>query len=148
MAVESIGRTDDGIAWVVHHRLGGQWWWTMRLPDGAAVQSPDLYDTEAQALAAVEDARRQALAGLPPVETMASLRARAEAAEAALRQAHTDLRVMAVLGGNIVHERYMRSPTILSDAVLNEWERAEADSAEVDDADLFAVLRRALWVAS
>jgi hypothetical protein len=73
---------------------------------------------------------------------------RAEAAEAALKQAQADLRVMAALGGNIVHKRYMHSPSILSDAVLNEWERAEAASAEVADGDLFAVLRRALGVAS
>jgi hypothetical protein len=73
---------------------------------------------------------------------------RAEAAEIALKQAQADLRVMAALGGNIVHKRYMHSPSILSDAVLNEWERAEAASAEVADGDLFAVLRRALGVAS
>ena len=75
-------------------------------------------------------------------------RTRAEAAEAALKQAQADLRVMAALGGNIVHKRYMHSPSILSDAVLNEWERAEAASAEVADGDLFAVLRRALGVTS
>ena len=92
--------------------------------------------------------------GQPPAEESA-LRARAEAAEQraeaaeiALKQAQADLRVMAALGGNIVHKRYMHSPSILSDAVLSEWERAEAASAEVADGDLFAVLRRALGVAS
>jgi len=83
MATESYGRTDDGIAWEVRHELwSGPWRWTMWLPDGRRVESPERYETERQALNAVEDARRQVLAGLPPVETMASLRARAEAAEA------------------------------------------------------------------
>lgn len=87
MATESYGRTDDGIAWVVHHRLGGQWWWTMKLPDGQVLQSTYLFDTEQQALEAVEDARLQAVAVRAASETMASLRARAEAAEALSAQA-------------------------------------------------------------
>lgn len=88
MATESIGRKDDGIAWEVRHELwSGPWRWTMWLPDGRRVESPERYETERQALDAVEDARRQALAGLLPVETMASLRARAEAAEARAVQA-------------------------------------------------------------
>lgn len=87
MATESYGRTDDGIAWVVHHRLGGPWWWTMKLPDGQVLQSTYLFDTEQQALEAVEDARLQAVAVRPASETMASLRARAEAAEALSAQA-------------------------------------------------------------
>ena len=88
MAVESYGRTDDGIAWEVCHRLwSGPWWWVLTMPDGQVRQSPDMYETERQALDACADARRQALAGLLPVETMASLRARAEAAEARAAQA-------------------------------------------------------------
>ena len=83
MAVESYGRTDDGIAWEVCHRLwSGPWWWVLTMPDGQVRQSPDMYETERQARDAVEDARRQALAGLPVAETMTSLRTRAEAAEA------------------------------------------------------------------
>lgn len=96
MAVESYGRTDDGIAWVVHHRLGGPWWWTMRLPDGQALQSTYLYDTEQQALDAVEEARQQALAVLPAAETMASLRAKLVAAEARAAQVEADARMMLV----------------------------------------------------
>jgi hypothetical protein len=88
MATESYGRTDDGIAWEVRHELwSGPWRWTMWLPDGRRVESPERYETERQALDAVKDAHRQALAGLLPVETMASLRARAEAAEARAAQA-------------------------------------------------------------
>jgi hypothetical protein len=95
MATESYGRTDDGIAWEVRHELwSGPWRWTMWLPDGRRVESPKRYETERQALNAVEDARRQVLAGLPPVETMASLRARAEAAEARAAQAEADARLM------------------------------------------------------
>jgi len=95
MATESYGRTDDGIAWEVRHELwSGPWRWTMWLPDGRRVESPERYETERQALNAVEDARRQVLAGLPPVETMASLRARAEAAEARAAQAEADARLM------------------------------------------------------
>jgi hypothetical protein len=95
MAVESYGRTDDGIAWEVRHRLwSGPWWWVLTMPDGQVRQSPECYETERQALDAVEDARRQALAGLPQVETMASLRARAEAAEARAIAAEADARLM------------------------------------------------------
>ena len=95
MAVESYGRTDDGIAWEVRHRLwSGPWWWVLTMPDGQVRQSPDMYETERQARDAVEDARRQALAGLPPVETMSSLRARAEAAEARVAEAEADARLM------------------------------------------------------
>lgn len=95
MATESIGRKDDGIAWAVYHVLwGGPWWWEMTLPDGRRVESPERYKTERQALDAVEDARRQVLAGRPPVETMSSLRTRAEAAEARAAQAEADARLM------------------------------------------------------
>ncbi len=92
MATESYGRCDDGIHWTVYHWLGGPWWWKMRLPDGSEVRSPELYATEEQALDAVGDAREQARKGLPAVETVAQLRARAEAAEAALKQAEADAR--------------------------------------------------------
>ena len=86
MAVESYGRCDDGVHWAVYHELwSGPWWWELVLPDGTRIESPERYETEKQARAAVEDAHRQALAGLPPVETLASLRARAEAAEADAR---------------------------------------------------------------
>jgi hypothetical protein len=83
MATESYGRTDDGIAWEVRHELwSGPWWWVLTMPDGTRIESPERYNTERQARDAVEDARRQVLAGLPPVETMSALRTRAEAAEA------------------------------------------------------------------
>ena len=83
MATECYGRADDGIVWRVYHQLwSGPWWWELVLPDGQRIASPERYETEKQARDAVEDARRQALAGLPPVETMSGLRARAEAAEA------------------------------------------------------------------
>lgn len=107
MAVESYGRCDDGVHWAVYHELwSGPWWWELVLPDGTRIESPERYETEKQARAAVEDAHRQVLAGLPPVETLASLRARAEAAEARAAQAEADVAAWRDLLLSRVRQRY------------------------------------------
>ena len=108
MATECYGRgqASDGIGWIIYHQLwSGPWWWVLTMPDGRLVESPERYETERQALGAVEDAHRQALAGLPPMETMSSLRARAEAAETRAAQAEASVEAWRGLLLSRVRER-------------------------------------------
>jgi hypothetical protein len=144
MATESIGRTDDGIAWAVYHVLwGGPWWWEMTLPDGRRVESPERYKNERQALDAVEDARRQVLAGRPPVETMSSLRTRAEAAEADLDALARTVGGAIVAGALAPGESLTSPPQHAIVSTVNRLRaRAEAAEARAIDAEAQAAIAR------
>lgn len=150
MARESYGRCDDGVHWAVYHELwSGPWWWELVLPDGTRIESPERYETEAQARAAVEDAHRQALAGLPPVETMATLRARAEAAEARAAQAEADARLLGSLyyaddGGAFLA---LRQAAALTEAEVDALGEIEASLFRTPDEEVAAALRRVLKTA-
>ncbi len=132
MATESYGRTDDGIAWVVYHELFGLWWWSMTLPDGTRIMSPERYTTETYAVAELQAARRRALAGLPPVETMATLRARANAAEAEVARLRADLEQARAATAVAQHDAHQRAVLLQDAAAVVRRMLAEADQLRAE----------------
>lgn len=150
MATESYGRCDDGVHWAVYHELPlGQWWWMIHPDGGERIDSPQRYATEKQALAAVEAARAAAVAGRPVVETMESLRARAEAAEARAAQTEADARALLGvvygvgldMGLAIVEDMYDHGMSEDEDRMCNSL----AEECAIDDSGaLLAVVRRIL----
>lgn len=85
MAREWIGSgigPDGMMEMLIHELWNGPWSWELTLPDGTKIKSPETYPSQKLAQSALDDAREQARKGLPAVETVSQLRARAEAAEA------------------------------------------------------------------